>query len=228
MNQNYLSEEQRTPEWYAARSGRFTGSRFDVLNKREDGILFEAQPKTYQTLIFQTVLERMTGDYRDTSIDSASLAWGREQEPHGKQYYMLETDQDVQEVGFLQHKEYSFIGVSPDGRIGTHGGMELKCPKNSAIHMNRFLDGIDEEIYPQVQGCIWVCEAEWWDFVSYDPRMPAHMKLFMQRIERDDQFIMNLEGKLMRAESDVRDLLKKFSKDNVANLLKRFKQPIEA
>lgn len=228
MNQNYLSEEQRTPEWYAARSGKFTGSRFDIVNKREDGVEFESQPGVYKMLIFQLTLERLTCDHRDTSMDSASLAWGREQEPHAKQYYMLEKDVDVLEVGFLQHRKYSYAGVSPDGRIGTNGGIEIKCPKNSAIHMNRFLEGIDKDIYPQVQGCIWVCEADWWDFVSYDPRMPPHMKLFTQRIERDDSFILQLEDRVSRAESDVRRLLKKFSKESVSDYLKRFNQHIEA
>lgn len=227
MNQNYLSEEQRTPEWYAARSGKFTGSRFVDMLKRKDATDFDSQPEAYKKLIYQIVLERLTGTHTDSSMDSASLRWGREYEPEAKQYYMLEYDVDVIDVGFLVHPVLSFAGVSPDGVIGDKNGLEVKCPKSPFMQMQRFVHGIDDEYFPQVMGCIWVRDAEWWDFVSYDPRMPAHMKMFKQRVYRDDDYIEKLEATAYRAESDVRKLLEQFSAESVKKILMKFNQPRE-
>lgn len=228
MNENYLTEEQRTEKWFKDRSGKFTGSRFNDVLKRKDDCDFDDQSKGYTDLIYQITLERLTGNYTDTSMDSASLRWGREYEQEAKNYYILEFEFDVQEIGFVQHKELYFAGVSPDGVVTEKkGGVEIKCPKNSFIQMSRFLTGIEDFNVPQVTGAIWTFDAEWWDWVSYDPRMPPHLKLFHQRIYRDEGKVKELETKILRAESDVRDLIEKFSPESVKILLNKFNKESE-
>ena len=37
---------------------------------------------------------------------------------------------------------------------------------------------------------------KWGDFVSYDPRMPENMRLFIKRLYRDDKRIAELEGEI--------------------------------
>ena len=49
---------------------------------------------------------------------------------------------------------------------------------------------------PQVQGQLWITGREWCDFVSFDPRMPGPLKLYVQRIERDDAYIAALEAEV--------------------------------
>ena len=44
----------------------------------------------------------------------------------------------------------------------------------------------------QVQGNIWIHKSDWWDFVSYDPRMPPSKRLYVQRIDRDKDYIERL------------------------------------
>jgi hypothetical protein len=34
---------------------------------------------------------------------------------------------------------------------------------------------------------------QWCDFVSFDPRLPEDLQLFVVRVDRDDQYIANLE-----------------------------------
>ena len=34
---------------------------------------------------------------------------------------------------------------------------------------------------------------DWCDYVSYDPRLPEHMRMFRKRVERDSNLIMELE-----------------------------------
>jgi hypothetical protein len=220
MNQNLLSIDQRTPEWYQARSGKFTGSRFkDLLTRDVDG----KHPKAYSNLIWQMVVERLTGEFEDTGVDSASLRWGREHEEEARKFYQFETGETVTEAGFILHPTYkNFVGVSPDGRVGRNGGTEFKCPKKSEIHLSRFQTGITDEFIPQVQGCIWVCEADWWDWISYDPRMPIHLRMFRQRIYRDDAYIKQLERTVLLAEGEVRETLKQYSAENIGNLLQKF------
>jgi hypothetical protein len=57
----------------------------------------------------------------------------------------------------------------------------------------------------------------WCDFVSFDPRMPDHLKLFVQRFNRDDLRIKEIEDqvRVFIAEIDqkVDDLNKLYKKD---------------
>lgn len=212
MNENLIPPEQRTIEWHKARSGKFTGSRFvDVLAKPK---------KAYHDLINQLVVERLTGDFVDSGMDSYALKWGREVEPHARQAYQFETGEIVTETSFVRHRTLAFVGASGDGLVGVAGGTEFKCPKNPAIHLDRFPNGMDEkEFMPQVQGCIWVYERDWWDWVSFDPRMPQHLRFYRQRIHRDEAYIANLERAILLAESEVRTRLGNFTPERIDKIL---------
>jgi hypothetical protein len=217
MNENLIAPEQRTAEWHLARSGKFTGSRFvDVLAKKGNG-----EPlKAYDDLINQLVVERLTGDFVDSGMDSYALKWGREVEPHAREAYQFETGDIVAESGFVNHKTLPFVGVSPDGLVKPKGGSEFKCPKNPSIHLARFIHGMDEkEFMPQVQGCIWVCECDWWDWVSFDPRMPQHLRFYRQRVYRDDKYIANMERSILLAEGEVRTRLESFTPERIEKIL---------
>lgn len=202
-----MSEElQRTAEWHAERAGKFTGSRFvDVLarNKKTG-----AKLKAWDDLIWQVVVERMTGQAVEGPTGYA-LQWGTDVEPFAREAYELQTGNVVVESGFIQHPKYPFAGCSPDGLIGDDGGLEMKCPKNSAIHLARFIDGVPEEYIPQIQGCMWVTGRKWWSFVSYDPRMPESHQLLIINVQRDDDFIARLEEAVLEAEAASVALLAK-------------------
>lgn len=197
--------EQRSDDWFAERAGKFTGSRFvDVLarNKKTGEPL-----KCYRDLIWQLVVERLTGQPKD-SVDGIALKWGRDVEPYAREAYEFETGLIVIESGFVTHPKYDFVGASPDGLVGADGGLEMKCPKDSAIHLERFESGMDEqEFMPQVMGCLWVTGRQWWDWVSYDPRMPEEFRLYRQRVTRDEEYINKLEAAVLAAEAMVQDKL---------------------
>jgi hypothetical protein len=118
---------------------------------------------------------------------------GTEFEPQARMEYEARTGAMVEQVGFLHHPTIALCGGSPDGLVDEDGGLEIKCPYNSANHLQCFLTGMPEEHIPQVQGLMWITGRQWWDFVSYDPRMPDHLKLYQSRIERDDEYIATLE-----------------------------------
>lgn len=214
MNENLIPPEQRTEGWHAARSGKFTGSRLKALPF--DG----KKKKAYYDLIDQVVVERLTGDYVDSELDSYALKWGREVEPFANSTYQFETGNIVTASGFVTHPTLTFVGASPDGLVGLDGGTEYKCPKNPSIHLARFITGMDEdEFMPQVMGCIWVFKREWWDWVSFDPRMPQHLQFYRQRVYRDEKYIKHMEHMLLVAEGEVRTKLEAFKPENIEKIL---------
>jgi hypothetical protein len=55
----------------------------------------------------------------------------------------------------------------------------------------------------------------WCDFVSFDPRMPEHLQLFIKRIERNDMYIAELEKEVIQFLSEVDDKVKKLNEIKV-------------
>lgn len=197
---------QRTETWHQERAGKWTGSKFvDVLarNKKTGEPL-----KAYHDLIWQVVVERMTGQPVEGPTGQA-LAWGTEVEPFALEAFELETGDVVTPAGFIVHPVYSFVGASPDGLIGEDGGLEIKSPKSSTVHLERFIKGVPDEYRAQIQGCMWVTGRKWWSFVSYDPRMPASHRLLHVKVPRDDAFIAQLESAVLGAEIAAQDLQEK-------------------
>lgn len=200
---------QRTEQWHADRCGKFTGSRFvDVLarNKRTGEKL-----KAWHSLCWQVACERLTG-IQEEGPDGFALKWGREVEPFAAEAYEFETGNIITPTGFIAHPDYLMAGCSPDGLVGTDGGLEMKSPKSSLVHLERLVSGIPDEHIPQVQGCMWVTGRAWWDFVSYDPRMPEEHRIFIQRIERDESYIKALAEAVLEAEARVQEILDQLAK----------------
>lgn len=63
---------------------------------------------------------------------------------------------------------------------------------------------------------MWVTGRKWWDFVSYDPRPKGqyeHLRLFRQRVMRDQAYIDNLQREVILAEAQVREILKSYHRE---------------
>lgn len=177
--------EQRTEEWYQARLGKVTASRAsDVLATVKSGEA--AVRKNYK---IQLLCERLTGKKEET-FESDAMRWGIEQEPFARIAYEAQTGQIVQEVGFIVHNDL-MAGCSPDG-IVDDGQIEIKCP-NTATHVETLMTGMPLKHIPQIQFQMWITGRPWCDFVSYDPRLPDNMSLYVERIPRDESYIQALE-----------------------------------
>ena len=180
--------EQRTPEWFAHRAGRVTASRIaDVMAKTKTGP--GAARKNYAA---DLVAERLTGEARE-GFSNAAMQWGTDMEPQARAAYEFLHDASVQEVGFIDHPTLAMAGCSPDGLVGKKGMVEIKCP-NTATHIDTLLSGnIDGKYLKQMAFQLACAGREWCDFVSYDPRLPAEMQLFVKRIPRDGALIVEIE-----------------------------------
>ena len=185
------TSDQRTEDWYAARLGKVTASRFrDAIASLKSGAPAQAQ-RDYLT---ELVVERLT-QQPIQRFQNAAMNWGTEQEPAARAAYERATGRIVEETGFVAH-DTLMAGCSPDGLVDWDGLIEIKCPFNTANHIETLLNGMPADHIPQVQGQMWITGREWCDFVSYDPRMPAELQLHVQRIQRDEAFIADLERRV--------------------------------
>jgi putative phage-type endonuclease len=194
-----MSEQlQRTADWFAARLGKVTASRVaDVIARTKTG--YGASRANYMA---QLICERLTGKQGD-SYQNAAMAWGTEQEPAARGAYEAQTGLLVQEIGFVPHPDITMAGASPDGLIGDHGLIEIKCP-NTATHIETLMsDAVPGKYETQMQWQMACTGRKWCDFVSYDPRMPSHMQVFIFRVHRNAETIIELEREVEKFLSEL-------------------------
>ena len=184
--------EQRSPEWYAARLGRVTASRVaDVVAKTKTG--YSTSRANYMA---ELICERLTG-VQGASFTNAAILWGVEKEPEARAAYEAKTGDLVTEVGFTPHNSIDMSGASPDGLVGDDGLVEIKCPI-TATHIETLLgQSVPGRYVTQMQWQMACTGRKWCDFVSYDPRMPEKMQLFIKRVERDNTAIAELEREVV-------------------------------
>lgn len=179
--------DQRTVEWYQARLGKATASRFsDIMTKIRSGEA--AGRRNYRAEI---VAERLSG-VPSNGFTSAPMQWGIDNEPLARLEYELQTGNTIEDAFFETHKTLD-AGASPDGYIGDLGLTEIKCP-NTATHIETLkTQDVPKQYIPQIQGQLWITGREWCDFISFDPRLPANAQLYIVRVNRDEKYIKDLE-----------------------------------
>lgn len=183
--------QQRTDEWFEARRGKATASRFgDVLAKTKAGVE-GAGRRNYRA---ELVIERITG-LSPERYSSRDMEWGAETEDLAALAYTLRTGIDTAEAPFVEHPAI-LAGASPDRFVGTEGLLEIKCPKSGNHIATLKANKMPPEHMPQVQGQLWMTVRQWCDFVSYDPNMPANAQLFIERVYRDEEYIRMLENEV--------------------------------
>ena len=72
--------------------------------------------------------------------------------------------------------------------------------------------GLPEKYHTQIMWQMACTGRKWCDFVSFDPRMPEKLQLFIHRVERDDAKIQMLETEVRKFLAELDDKLTKVSK----------------
>lgn len=205
--------EQRTTEWHAARLGKVTASRIaDLTARTRSG--YGASRANYMA---ELITERLSGAPYER-FSNAAMQWGTDTEPLARSAYEVETGNIADQIGFVVHPQIKDAGASPDGLIGDDGLIEIKCP-NSSTHMETLLSGMAPEKYTGQMYWQMACTGrKWCDFVSYDPRFPKNMRLFIKRINRIDTVIAELENEVRKflgeLESKLAELSNKYPKED--------------
>lgn len=196
--------EQGTPEWFAQRLGKVTASRVaDIIAKTQSGAA--ASRKNY---LAQLVAERLTGQAAD-SFKSGAMQHGTETEPMARMAYETETGQMVTEVAMIQHPKIEMAGASPDGMVGDDGLVEIKCPNTSTHIATLMADKAPSGYMAQMQWQMACTGRAWVDFVSFDPRMPEDMQLFIKRVPRDEKLIAEYEAEVIKFLTEVQETVDK-------------------
>lgn len=193
------AKEQGSAAWLYERCGHITASNFDKVTAKTKAGKPTAEREKY---LMELVIERITGQPQD-HFASAAMQWGTEQEKSSRMDYEAQTGRIIEEVGFIKHPTLPMVGGSPDGLIGADGGWESKSPFNTANHVYTLLKGMPEEHLAQVQGLMWITGREWWDFQSFDPRLPEPLCRYVQRIPRDEKFIEQMEAEITAFSAEV-------------------------
>jgi putative phage-type endonuclease len=198
---------QGSPEWIAIRLGRVTASRVaDVVARTKSG--WGASRANYMA---ELIAERLTGVAAEAYVNG-TMQWGIAQEADARAAYEWLKQTPVQEVGFVPHPTIAMSGASPDGLIadgllGDQGLVELKCPQ-TATHIETLLgQKVPEKYITQMQWQMACCERAFCDYVSYDPRLPEPMRLFVRRIPRDNARIAELEKDVVAFLQELDDKL---------------------
>ena len=193
--------DQYSSEWWDARLGKATASKIsDIMTKTKSG--YGAGRKNYEA---QLISERLTGT-APPSFTNAAMQWGTDTEPKARATYEFLTDNAVTEVGFVDHPTISMSGASPDGLI-ENGILEIKCP-NTATHLDTLLNKkIPKKYQTQMFWQMSCCNADYGDFVSYDPRLPENMSMVIIRLERDNEVIEAMEKSVEEFLQGINDKL---------------------
>jgi len=172
---------QGTPEWHAARLGLPTASMAANLvtpTGRAAGAVVGYADRLG--------VQRYRGLASDRFAGSPATGHGLLFEARARAAYAWLGDVDVLEVGFCTDDRARY-GGSPDGLIGEHGGLEIKCPLMPAfiaalMHIEE--RGTPPSPYlPQVHMLMLVTDRLWWDVAFWHPDLPDEPAVV--RIERD-------------------------------------------
>ena len=207
-----LGPNYGTDAWKEARRGRITASRFGhVMTEpktkaaKEAGLLSE----TATGYMLELIASAITGEDR-VGGQSAAMERGVDKESDALDAY-ASTKFCTVETGRLLLRSEGLIAATPDGFVEEDeegpGLVEVKCPE-SRTHLKTWLSKhLPDEYVEQVQGQLWVAGRAWCDFVSFDDRFPAPMRMVVIRVYRDDDLIQQMAAKVGAFEAMVAEKL---------------------
>ena len=203
MSRRFVDVEQGDPAWLKLRCGLITGSRIsDVLAYKKTvkaGVQEEMAIRANYRM--DLVAGRLTGLSPSKFVNS-SMQWGTDHEPEARAIYELAQDVMVDRIGFAIHPTLDFSGASPDGLMGD-GILEIKCPETTT-HLRWMLEGVvPEEHRPQMTWEMVCCEATWGHFVSYDPRLPEELRMFVVEYKLDAEFADLIEREVIKFNAEI-------------------------
>lgn len=210
-----INVEQGSAAWKASRVGRVTASRIkDILAQGKSG-KESASRADYR---MQLACEVLTREPQDDTFFSKEMAWGIEQEPFARGAYNASEGVIVDLVGMVIHPKDDRCAASPDGIVNWDGGesfdglVEIKCPKTKTHVGYIQAGGVPTDYQPQMLWQMACTGARWCDFVSYDPRLPENLQLYICRFERDDARIAEIEREVARFLDEVDCLVSTLTK----------------
>lgn len=194
---------QGTDAWKESRSGVVTASRFcdaraKLSRASKNGKAGDPAGKAVD-YAWTVAMERIAGEPLDQTFETWAMRRGSELEPEARMAYEMATGLLAGESGLLLTDDRLF-GYSSDGLVGDEGLIEIKCPANCQKIGDIWTspESATDEYIDQIQGGLWITGRKWCDFVMYCPWLaPVGKDLFVKRVERDEDYVEELESDLM-------------------------------
>jgi putative phage-type endonuclease len=203
----YIDVEQGSSDWHQHRCGSLGASQVhEVLAKTKSGY-----SAARGNAIARIVSEKLTGVVQET-YKNAAMQWGNDTEPQARSAYSFFTGNPVSVVGMFKHPTMAGTHASPDGLVNDDGLIEIKCP-NTLTHIETLdSEKIDPKYITQMQWQMFLTGRDWCDFVSFDPRMPDDLQLFIKRVRRDPQHISELCDEVSKFLGEVDEMMVRIDK----------------
>lgn len=188
--------EQRSPEWFAARRGRVTGSVV--------GAILECAPYMSREDAFRALVRSMHGMPSEFSGNVAT-EYGTYNEPGALAEYQMESGNKVDPAGFVTHDDW--LGASPDGYVGVDGLVEIKCPYGKRKENPPIFKSIEEQphYYAQIQVQLFVTGRDWCDFYQWSPHGTKTERVFFDMAWIDDNLPILQNFHLAAKQADPAD-----------------------
>lgn len=188
---------QGSDAWFRCRLGLPSASKFATVMAKGEG---KTRAKYMRTLAGEIITGEPAEQFSNAHTDR-----GNAMEEEARETYAFINGVEPTRVGFIRNGSK---GASPDSLIGSNGGLEIKTALPD-IQIERLERGVlPSEHKAQVQGCLWVTEREYWDFVSYWPRLPV----LTVRVYRDEEYIKTLSDEIDRFNDELAALVERISR----------------
>lgn len=220
---SYLRIEQNTPEWWAYKVGKVSGTRFGkVISSREN------------MLIEELADEKMNGCCEISDYEDEDIIFGKENESIAIDLYEEKTGLKFERGGVLQNDNIPIHIASPDGlNMDKHDywiALEVKSTRHGYKHLSRFKNGIESDKKPQLYNYFAVDKRiKEVRFISYCPFRPErpiveHILYLNSEVERKETKSRGLEITTVQDKVDRGLFLLTTIEKEVNELINNFKQ----
>lgn len=205
MRVNHNDIEQRSPEWFALRvKYPLTASESQAIGNQGKGL---------ETLCWKKIAEKYSSAERE-NYTNKDLERGVELEPLARDMYIIETGNQVEEIGFVTDEEISLLGgASPDGEViekDERGGLEIKCFED-VKHFKMIIEKKTTGTFEIESGYEWQMQQQmlftgnkWTDFLAFNPNFTE--SLLIKRVYADPVMQEKIKIGLKMGENIINDI----------------------
>jgi hypothetical protein len=176
--------DQKSIEWHYLRKNMITASnawKAFSTDAQKNSLIYEKckcvnEPDNAESELYLSGINKNI---------TSTLHWGQKYEPVSIEIYQLKNKVKVEEYSCIVHRDYSFLGASPDGIVceGAYYGRMIEV-KNI---VNRVITGIPLEAYwVQMQIQMEVCDLDECDFIETRFKEYENEECFFENAGEDD------------------------------------------
>lgn len=198
--------EQRSEAWFNIRKGKITSSEIHKIMGKD------SLSETAKTYLLDKVSETL-GGFAALAAGPA-LEWGTELEETAIEIYSGVRNVAVEKASFIAYNDH--YGGSPDGLVAPDGILEVKCPYNSTNHFKHGLIKSDADFkkakpdyYYQCISNMVCANAQWCDFISFDPRVKPEYSMYVYRLHRNEEEVKTMLERVETAANYMGELKEK-------------------